>query len=47
MAEQHLCGRPGRRGFEELGRDLTREAREGKLDPVNDEGTPAPTGSPA
>ena len=47
MAEQHLCQRPGRRGFEELGRDLTREAREGKLDPVNDEGTPAPTGSSA
>lgn len=23
MAEQHLCNRPGRRGFEELGRDLT------------------------
>lgn len=47
MAEQDLCQRRGRRRLEALGRDLTREAREGKLDPVNNEGTPAPTGSPA
>jgi hypothetical protein len=28
MAEQDLCQRRGRRRLEELGRDLTREARE-------------------
>jgi ATP-dependent Clp protease ATP-binding subunit ClpA len=47
MAEQHLCQRPGRRGPEELGRDLTREAREGKLDPVIDRADEIPTGSSA